>query len=305
MSAAKKKTPSPLVPAWQRTLGRWLWGTGRPVLILALVVAILAGGSYWAWMRLGSRILRSPEYIVGPEQVEINPPPKWIQTDIRAAAFRQPTLDGELSLMDDSLIERTRSAFKQLPWVASVRSVVKRHPASVYVELEYRQPVCMVEVGRGVLPVDAEATLLPPDDFTSVEAARYPHLSGVDQMPIGPVGRRWNDPRVIGGAEIAAALGKVWEKMKLYSIEVLPVNAAESAAAGHRANEPMFALRTRVGTRIIWGYAPHANVPGELPAAEKLARLRQYYDDNDSFDDRQGQPQQLDVRTLGENASHK
>ncbi len=65
-----------------------------------------------------------------------------------------------------------------------------------------------------------------------------------------------------------------------------------------RAREPIFALFTRAGTRILWGYVPGANMLGESPAAEKVARLQHYLAVHDTFDGPQGQPQQLDVRTL-------
>ncbi len=263
MSAAKKKTPSS---------PKWLLGSGRPVLIVAVSAAIIGGGVFWAWKRLGPRIVNSPEYQAGVEQIEINPPPPWIQSDVRAAAFHQPTLDGPLSLLDDTLVERIRSAFRELPWVANVRSVVKGHP--IRVELEYRRPVCMVEVPgepRRVLPVDVEAVLLPPEDFTPMEAMRYPHLGGVDVRPIGPAGRRWTDPRVIGGAEIAAALADVWQRLKLDRIDAV-ANAVAGAAVRARPAEPLFVLSTRAGTRITWGYAPGAARFGRA-AGRRKARL--------------------------------
>ena len=306
-SAKKQQTPSLLVA--------WLLGAGRPVLIVVILAGLFSGGWYLAWRRLGPRLLGSPEYLVRPENVEISPPPHWIHSDIRAEAFLQPTLDGSLSLMDDDLVERIKTAFKEHPWVSGVRSVTKSHPApasavSVRVELEYRQPVCMVDVPgtadspRATLPVDAYGVLLPTADFTEHEAAtRYLHLIRIDYVPKGPFGRRWSDPRVIGGAEIAAALGPVWEMMKLNRIEAMPDDSAGNATARPSPTEPVFALLTRVGTRITWGYAPGANVLGEQPAAEKVARLRQYFDDYDSLDAADGKPQQFDVRTLGQATS--
>ena len=109
----------------------------------------------------------------------------------------------------------------------------------------------------------------------------------------------------MGGAEIATALGPLWETMRLKRIEPLDADPAAGAGGaggsdfGRRSNEPFFALSTRNGTRVLWGYAPGANVLGELPAAEKVARLRRYLADHDTLDGPQGQRQELDVRTLG------
>ena len=210
--------------------------------------------------------------------------------------------------MDDNLVDRIKEAFSQHPWVAKVRSVRKLHPGaagsvSVKVELDYRRPVCTVEVPGKAWAVDAEGVVLPSEDFSPLEATHYLHVLGVDREPTIPTGRRWGDARVVGGAEIAAALGPVWESMKLKQIAPLAADPAAAANAGgdsgRRSIEPVFALFTRGGTRIVWGYAPGANVLGEIPADVKVARLQQYLAAHDSLDGPQGQAQELDVRTLG------
>lgn len=314
MSAAKKKEPSSSGPMWLGSLFKWLLGAGRPVFVVLVVFGVLCGGGYVAWVKLKPRILNLPEYRVGPEQIEMTPLPPWIHTDIRAEVFRSPTLDGALSLMDDDLTERLAKAFAQHPWVAKVESVVKQFPALVKVSLVYRRPVCMIEVldtsrplNNGLYPVNEEGVVLPSthDDFSPLEAGRYPRFVRIDRMPVVATGGRWVDLRVVGAAQIAAALGPAWERMKLNHIETLPVDPAANAAgkaasdSGRRSQEPFFVLFTQIGSRIVWGYAPGANMLGELPVAEKVARLEKYLADHDTLDDPPGKRQELDVRTLG------
>ena len=295
MSPAKKSDSSSSARNGHKSV--WL------LLLLAIVVgAAVVGGPYLAWRKLKPRILSAPEYRVGPEQVEITPAPKWIHSDIRAEVFRDPSLAGPLSLMDDTLTEEISKAFASHPWVAKVKQVTKRHPSSsspvaVRVELVYRQPVCMVEQVPGeVLPVDGEGVVLPSEDFSPIEATRYLRLVvGGNQKPDLSPGQRWADAKVVGGAEIAAALGPVWEAMRLKQIVPLAAPASVGAAA---SREPLFALFTQRGTRILWGYAPGANMLGEPPAAEKIARLQRYVAVHDTLDIPPGQPQELDVRTL-------
>jgi len=286
MCAAKKQKTSAF-----SALFAWLMGKGRPVLVLLALVAVIAGGLYAAWRRLGPRILAGPEFSVGPEQVEITPLPDWIHRqpgELQREVFRDPSLGGTLSLVDDQLTQRIYQAFSRHPWVARVGTVSKHHPAQVRVTLSYRKPVCMVEVPGGVLAVDVEGVLLPSEDFSPIEAARYPHLIGVDRKPAGPPGRRWGDARVVGGAEIAAALGPLWDSLKLKNIEPVSDGAAQTL-------EPQFALRTRDGARILWGYAPGANVLGEPPAAEKIQRLQRRLERDGSLD----APPYLDLRAPG------
>jgi hypothetical protein len=223
---------------------------------------------------------------------------------LRAEVFRDPRLDGCLSVLDDDLVDRIKDGFAQNAWVAKVNRVSKHFPASVKVDLTYRQPVCMVEVPGGALAVDAEGVVLPSEDFTPLEAkTRYPLLLGVDRKPPGMFGGRWGDARVIGGAEIAALFGQLWETFQLQRMEAFEADpaTAQTGVATNGANqrsEPFFALFTRSGTRILWGHAPGASYLGEIPAAEKLARLKAYFDNNDSLDGPNHKAQELDVRTI-------
>jgi hypothetical protein len=299
MSPAKKQA-SASGSGWLGSLFSWLRGSGRPVLIFSLLVGLFVGGVCVVWFKLRQRIQSAPEYRVGPEQVEITPLPPWIHTNIRefrAEVFRHPTLDGPLSIMDDGLAERINKAFSQHAWVAKVERVTAHHPASVQVELVYREPVCMVDVPGGLLPlpVDKDGVLLPDEGFSSVEKARrYPRLVGVERKPFVQPGSRWSDVTVIGGAEIAAALTPVWEKMQLQQI----VSQPPTSNARGSAREPSFSLLTARGTKVLWGYAPGANVFGEPSVAEKVTRLQQYWSEYDSLDDPQGKPQQLDIHTM-------
>jgi hypothetical protein len=228
-----------------------------------------------------SRVLSSEDYWLTREKTEITPPPEWITTDIRLQVFRDAGLDRPLSIADDDLVERIRNAFASHPWVAKVGRVQKFQPARVEVDLVYRRPVCMVEIAGEPTPIDAEGVVLPREDFSTVEASRYPLLVGIDEAPLGIAGARWNDDRVIGGAEIAAALGGDWGKMSLSRIVV----AKPSGVGPHET--PTFDLLTRNGTRIRWGRGPSGDAPGEVAVKEKVARLEAYLAEHGSLD---GQP---------------
>jgi hypothetical protein len=264
-------------------------GPGRPVLIVGVVAAVLLAGGYAVWQKVRPNVLSSDSYILTPQDVQITPTtPDWIHTDIRTEVFRSASLDGPLSIMDDNLTERVADAFSMHPWIAKVSRVTKKHPARVCVEVAYRRPVCMVEVPGGLFPVDAGGVLLPVDDFSPVEASRYPCLVGIDTAPVGITGESWGDTRVVGGAEIAAALGNVWNELKLS--QIIPSQTGIG-------REFSYTLLTRGGTRIHWGLPPGANAPGELSAVEKIARLQKYLERHGTLEGRDA-PQELDVRSM-------
>ena len=176
------------------------------------MVGGLALGTLLVWSYVYPHFRASGLYTITQEKVIITKQPSWIHADIRAEVFRDASLDGLQSNLDDSLAERIARAFRLHPWVADAK-VRKRPPAEVEVDLVYRRPVCMVDQPGGPAPVDIEGVLLPSDDFSPIEKKSYPRLSGVDTGPVGPAGQRWGDGRVVGGAEIAAALADVWQRL--------------------------------------------------------------------------------------------
>jgi len=289
MGAAKKgrsTSPSAMVPPVLDKLVRWAAGPGRPVALLLLVAGLFFGGWYAVWRSVGPWLLDRRDYRVTIDTVEITPLPPWIHaTDIRREAFLYASLDRKsLSITDDDLVEQVRKAFSVHPWVAKVVSVRKYHPARIKVELVYRRPVCMVRADEERIPIDAEGVVLPGDELTPVEKERYPKLIGIDKGPPPLVGSPWADPRVAGGAEIAAALSGGWDRLGLDRIVV-----SGSPGPGP-ARDSRFYLVTVRGTEIPWGRAPSSEAPGEPTPAEKVARLEAYLKDHGTLDRPSGEP---------------
>lgn len=297
--ASSKKDRSPRRPPLRLLgLGGVVDFFRSPYRSLGFAVAIVTVFcTAWAitWAKVRDRVLAGPEYWLNIQNVEITPLPEWIHTDVRAEVFRDASLDRPLSITDDDLAERIAVAFKLHPWVAEVRQVRKYHPARVKVDLEYYRPVLMVQGPDGLVPVDINGVLLPgKENFSSVEACGYPRLIGIDSGPVGTYGERWGDARVVGAAGIAASFGAAWQRLGLERIVPAVV-----VSVG-RQREETYELFTAAGTRILWGRAPTTDMPGELSAEEKVARLERYAAERGSLDGPNGraQPQPLDVRSL-------
>jgi hypothetical protein len=290
MAAAKKGSSVPLVPPFISNGYRWLIGPGRPFALAMLIFGFFFGAWYFAWGSVGPWLLAQRDYQLTVEDVELTPPPKWIRnTKVREEGFLYLNVDPgkRLSLLDDDLVERIHKAYSLHPWVARVVSVQKFHPARVVVELEYRQPVCMVQVqddpASEWTPIDGEGVVLPSDDFTALEKKQYPRVVGFETRPAATPGVRWPDPRIHGAAEIAAAVQPAWERFGLEQIV--------AGASG-------YGLITRQGTRINWGRAG-TDLKGEPSAAEKAAKLDEYFKEHNSLNGPGGRPQNLDLTRRG------
>jgi len=267
------------------------WAIGLGVLLG------FGGLIYVAWQRVGPQVTVGDDYRVTAEQVEVTPPPPWIRTDIKAAALRDAGFDESVSLLEKDLVERIARAFALQPWVSEVVEVRKSFPAQVQVKLDYRRPVCMVEVPGGLYAVDVEGVVLPSHDFSPLEAREYPRLGGVDTAPLGPVGTSWGDARVLGGARIAASLLEHWSSLGLSRI----VPRAGGATSDLETID--FEIESRGGTRILWGHAPQDDFAGESSPEEKVQQLIDYVAQHGPLDGPTA-PTRLDLTQLTRAASN-
>jgi cell division septal protein FtsQ len=273
MSPSRKSTKSKSAAP----LARLLTGPARTAALMALLLVGLAvaGRAVWSW--LGPQIVASDAYRLDPRNIKITPQPDYIRADVKAEVVRDASLDAGLSMLDERLTERVAEAFAYHPWVASVERVTKAYPGKVTVELTYRRPVVMISLAGSsnleLLPVDAEGYRLPGSDFSSLEKRRFPRLVGIAALPL--VGQQSTDPRVRGGARLAALLGEVWHQFNL--ARIVPVPATQTDAE-------RFELITRTGARVVWGAAPGEEPEGEPKAEEKLARLRRHFKEYGTLD---------------------
>lgn len=248
----------------------------RPTVIWGAEILAFVSCCLGVWWLVKDRVQGGDAYIVTPEQFVVTEPPAWIRTDVKRQVLQNASLNGGVSLLDESLVRRTAEAFPMHPWVEKVIRVQKMHPARVVVDLVYRQPVAMVVVPGGLYAVDVYGVLLPSEDFTADDAARYPRIDGISHPPLDQVGDAWGDPTVEAAARLAALLRAEWSHWQLARI----VPAATSTAAG----EPQFEVVTRAGNRIVWGAAPSLEVLAGGNPEVRLERLAQIAKEQGSLD---------------------
>jgi hypothetical protein len=261
-----------------------------------LFFAGLGYGGHYLWQRSEPAVARHPQYQLTADNIHITPPPPWIRSDVKAQVLRDARLMGSVSVLDDwdTLSRRVKEAFEFHPWVASVERITKGVPATLQVELKYRRPVAAVEsgdaAGVSLLPVDEHAVRLPEADLTETERRYLPRISGVTGRPL--VGDVWNDPRVMGGARLAASLADVWQQLRL--VEILAVLRSSPYEESQAYN---FEIITTGGTRIVWGAAPgQETATGESTFDEKRKRLLDYTAQHGQLESIDG-PASIDVRS--------
>ncbi|MCA9266494.1 MAG: hypothetical protein KDA60_21690 [Planctomycetales bacterium] len=248
------------------------------VATISAIFVVLGASAFLLWNHFHEDVITQPDYQLDASRIEVTPQPSWIRTDVKAEAIEAGGLDN-LNIRQEDLTPRVAQAFLMHSWVAKVHQCTKEFPAKVTVSVEYRRPVAMVKVAEGYLPVDREGFLLPPGDFTQAEAAAYPRIFADAATQLGPVGTAWGDPRIHGAAAVVDALAKYWKSLGLYGVV-----ATYRRAAGASSSQPEFELRTSGETKIIWGSAPGQEALGEAHYEVKVARLREFHDQNGSLD---------------------
>lgn len=258
--------------------------------VVAVAVAgSIATGGYFMWRYGAPRLRQRPEYHVAVDAIEITPPPPWIKSNLHEEVRKLAGLPDSLVLLDSDVLEQTAQAFALHPWVAKVVRASKSYPATLRLELRYREPVAMIDVSDGLFPVDVEGVLLPSEAFSADQAKIYPRVDGIRSRPAGTAGMPWGDPLVTGAAKIAVALQRHWQALHLDSIEVGKWNVVGNTDA------ELFYLLSKGGTRIVWGRPPGTDHPGEISADEKIARLTRYLAEHGSLEAPDG-PYELDLR---------
>jgi hypothetical protein len=247
---------------------------------VAFLVAAAGLLIWFGWMLSDERIAARGRMPITATDINLPARPVYIKRDIAAEILRDGGLVGKLDALQPDAAERLAQALALNPWIHEVREVRVRYPGRVQVDLVYRRPVLMVEVPHGVYPVSLSGVLLPSEDFSSSEAARYPRLSGIASTPAGPVGTHWGDTTVEAAARLAGYLQEEWVRLGLEQLQ-----PAERQPLDDLAGPQQFVLLTKSGdTRIVWGSAPGQELPGELTAEAKMVRLRRMLDSGGTLD---------------------
>ena len=256
-----RDTSSPVGPSGSIVSLVWRW---RSVLGAGVIVAAAIGGGRLLWEQQSKRVARDVDSLLTAERITVDGVPRWVTTDLKWQALRSASLDMPLPLDAPDLERRLARAFDMHPWVQHVDRVETSHPASAVVTVTCREPVAMVRVEGGLLPIDRETILLPSDDFTAESASQYIVIDGVLTSPRGPVGSPWGDIAVKEAVSLIETLSPEAEKFGLVECRCVPRESKEGK---------WWELVGDDGFVVLFGSAPGKAVSGEPSSAEKIIRL--------------------------------
>lgn len=243
---------------------------------------LLAGaGLAWTVAKLETSTEAAGYSVVDPRRVafdlpagDAGLPPGW-EAIVAAKLARL----GELSTLDEDLLDEVRAELETLPFVREVGEARVLWPDGISVPVRLREPVACICLGEDYLPVASDGVVLPgywssPPDF------------GRGLLPvIGPLddafrqarpGDVLDEPRHLDALSVAVSMR---EHLSLATLGDLgPVLIDASRADEAAVDVPGTILLLEEHRKVYFGRPPSAGAPGELPEAQKWAHLARAVD---------------------------
>ncbi|MCA9042127.1 MAG: hypothetical protein KDA65_17375 [Planctomycetaceae bacterium] len=234
--------------------------------------------------------------------------PDWVPAHFLNSVLAKQTIPE--SVLEPELAQTISTWFRNEPWVKKVNAVRISYPPAATVELTFREPVAVVELEGRLHPIDADAVILPREDFSPATLERFPILQPSKVPPPLYEGIVWDDDVIKKGAVLANQLKPYWKQFDFVAIRALPKTEAHSLSE-NQDYDPAFEILSASGSVIIWGRSPNSTHPGELAFDEKIRRLIAYQERFQGFAQPNG-PYEIDIthwtdisrRVLTEAATH-
>ena len=251
------------------------------------------------WNTHQTDIVDQEKYQLTAEKIQVNAPPKWMETDLKQLILESDSPQSEPSLLDIKLVSRTVNAFRTVGWVEKVQSVEKSK-SGLNIDLIYRDAVGVVELNHltvakwpstqtaRILPVDRTGMVMPGKVAADRKLLRFSIFDPARHTGLEPW-TTWPDERVKAAAAISEMIGSRWQELGLYRIVTF-----------RKPNQPNdqnipFELWPDVGTQVIWGNPPGQETFAEASAEKKIQAIEEFVAEYGQLD--RLPKQRIDVRS--------
>ncbi len=242
-------------PAWTR------WAA-------AAALAVLVGDA------LADRLARRRYELVETNRVHLDAPSRWVdprwRTELAALLAAQPPFAADDAAGREELVARVAA----LSFVREVGAVRVAWPDGVSVPVRLRQPVACIKVGERFQPVAADGTLLsgswpaPPRVGAGWLPVIGPNDGSFDRARAGQV---LAEPRHVDALAVALSMRAHFGPRDLAALGRVAIDATRARVAS--VEEPGVRLLLEDERLVLFGRAPNADAPGELPERAKWTSL--------------------------------
>lgn len=198
----------------------------------------------------------------------------WVPRDWEERIAARLTAIGPIEAREREALERAAAEIAAMPFVAHVGDVSTVWPDGLCVDVVLRRPRACVRVGELYLCVAEDGVVLPG-------AWPLPPDTGRGRLPVlGPFdwptdellpGDRLDDAVVQDGLSIATSLFEHLGPDTQDRLGIVLIDAREARATS--VENPGAQLLLEGRRLVLFGRAPNADAPGELPVAQKWRHL--------------------------------
>ena len=219
--------------------------------------------------------LNNNRYSIDFSNYNIAANPNWlIDDEVKDSVNETMVCSIKASLFDNTLIPKLREHYAANPWVKEIKTIERRLPNDVKINLELRRPyVAIVKTYKGkdtYYLVDKNSVRLPGEYKTApAMPLSLPIVTGIRNNP--PVaGEMWKDKGLHSALDIVANLeaNKLLEPLQLNYIDVANIEGKRNP------RETEIVMWTKSKVRIEWGRNPATEKFGELAMADKIKNIK-------------------------------
>ncbi len=237
---------------------------------LLLVLALGACAVLARHLRNGAEVRGFHRVDVSRVALETAPGQVGLPAEWSASLAAQLAQLGQLSTLDDGLVERIRAEIAEMPFVLEVGEARVLWPDGVTLDVRLREPVACVLSGIDYLSVARDGTLLPgywtmPPDFgLGLLPVIGPNDGTFDLAVPGDV---LQEERHLDALSVAVSMREHLTRDEIARVGRLLIDASEAPLAN--VQEPGTRLKLEERRRVLWGRVPRSMAPGELPERQK------------------------------------
>ena len=267
----------------------------HPATLFLVFNLLLALTAVQLWNRYQHRIVNPDALALTAENIHINTPPPWAKTNLKLAILESS--DQPKSLLDPDLVPDAVTTFQSVGWIEEIRQMEKTRDG-LNVDLIYRQPIALVELGAKtvpgwnkrsqLIPVDRQGVIMPESlAIQGTQPKIFLYHSDETQRRAPQYLRHihrwtpWPDTRVRDAAAIGEKLAADWQTYGLSRIV-----SWRLFSDADNATIP-FELWTDEGENaatIVWGNAPGRELAGEASWEQKISALQAYVQQHGTLD---------------------
>lgn len=244
----------------------------------ALLIGLLLVGFGFLVGRIDRSVRASGHHSVDTRRVRIASR-DWVPRDWEERIAARLTALGPIEARERDALERAAAEIAAMPFVAHVGDVSTVWPDGLCVDIVLRRPRACLRVGELYLCIAEDGVVLPgawplPPD---TGRGRLPVLGPFDWMTEDVIpGDRLDFPEVEDGLAIATSLFQHLAPDTQDRLGIVLIDARQARAAS--VNNPGAQLFLEGRRLVLFGRAPNADAPGELPAALKWRHLESALD---------------------------